>query len=144
MSTRNGPSCIQFQARWLEKLINKLEDEGVESFEATEVSADDWVEQIREKWNATLFPKGKISASYPNPWFPVEYMLTCLHSWWSGANIPGKKVQPLSWAGGLPSYMQLLDKTLENNYQDWSVVRRDPKQVSTLTTGVPLELEVAH
>ena len=48
------------------------------------------------------------------------------HSWWNGANIPGKKVQPLSWAGGLPSYMQMLDETLENDYQGWTVERKSP------------------
>ncbi|KAK7958791.1 hypothetical protein LTR80_006928 [Exophiala xenobiotica] len=57
----NGPSCIQFQGRWFEKLIKTLEKDGVESFEATEASADEWVEKIRERWEATLLPQAKIS-----------------------------------------------------------------------------------
>ena len=61
MRNRNGPSCIQFQARWLAKVVEKLENDKVESFEATEASADEWLEMVREKWDATLFPKGKIS-----------------------------------------------------------------------------------
>jgi hypothetical protein len=60
-SSRNGPSCIQFQGRWFEKLIKTLEDDGVQTFEATEQSADEWVEKIREIWEATLLPQGKIS-----------------------------------------------------------------------------------
>lgn len=38
-----------------------LEKDGVQSFEATEASADEWVKKIREKWEATLLPQGKIS-----------------------------------------------------------------------------------
>lgn len=94
-----------------------LEQDGVKSFAATEESADEWVEKIRERWEATLLPQGKISGTC------IDYCsaTNSLHSWWSGANIPGKKVQPLSWAGGLPSYMKMLDETLKNNYQGWNV-----------------------
>ncbi|KIV88652.1 hypothetical protein PV10_08316 [Exophiala mesophila] len=114
----NGPSCIQFQGQWFEKLIERMLAEGIETMEATEEAANDWVEKIREKWEATLLPRGKISLLYS---LAIFLLLTSLHSWWTGANIPGKKVQPLSWAGGLPSYLQMLSKTLDNNYQGWIV-----------------------
>jgi len=92
----------------------------VASFEATEEATDKWVEQIKEKWEATLLPQAKISASTS---LSTTSLTNCLHSWWTGANIPGKKVQPLSWAGGLPDYMRMLDQTLENKYQGWSLSR---------------------
>ncbi|KAF3406344.1 Baeyer-Villiger monooxygenase [Talaromyces pinophilus] len=57
----NGPSCIQSQARWLAKLVEKLETDKIKSFEATEASADEWLEMVRDEWDATLFSKGKIS-----------------------------------------------------------------------------------
>ncbi len=98
--------------------------DGIETLEPTEEAADTWVEKIRERWEATLLPQGKISIS--------RQRVCCTdlsHSWWTGANIPGKKVQPLSWAGGLPSYMQMLDETLENDYQGWIVGRQSKTQL---------------
>lgn len=44
-------------------------------------------------------------------------------SWYSGANIPGKKVEPLNWAGGMVEYVDSLHKSLENDYQGWNVVK---------------------
>lgn len=49
--------------------------------------------------DATLFPQAK--------------------SWYSGANIPGKKVEPLNWAGGMVPYVEALHNSLENGYQGW-------------------------
>lgn len=61
MRNRNGPSCIQSQARWLAKVVEKLETDKIKTFEATEASADEWLGMVREEWDATLFSKGKIS-----------------------------------------------------------------------------------
>ncbi|OCT50042.1 hypothetical protein CLCR_06621 [Cladophialophora carrionii] len=74
----NGPSCIHFQGRWFEKLIQGALAEGVDTIEATEESANDWVEKIRERWEATLLPQGKISLLFPGD-IPV-LLLTPLHS----------------------------------------------------------------
>ena len=35
------------------------------------------------------------------------------------ANIPGRKVEPLNWAGGIPKYIRALDESMDNNYQGW-------------------------
>jgi len=35
------------------------------------------------------------------------------------ANIPGRKVEPLNWAGGIPKYIRALDESVDNNYQGW-------------------------
>ncbi|KAH6717459.1 hypothetical protein BKA61DRAFT_631320 [Leptodontidium sp. MPI-SDFR-AT-0119] len=40
-------------------------------------------------------------------------------SWYQGANIPGRKVEHLNWAGGMPEYRASLDKSLENDLQGW-------------------------
>jgi len=44
-----------------------------------------------------------------------------LHRRYSGANIPGKRVEPLNYAGGMVDYVDSLHKSLENNYQGWHV-----------------------
>lgn len=73
----NGPSCVQYQAMWLDKAIEKLEADGVKRFEPKEEAVDEWCQRCTDKWEATLFPLAK--------------------SWYSGANIPGKKVEALNW-----------------------------------------------
>jgi len=54
---------------------------------------------MSEKWDVTLFPLAK--------------------SWYSGANIPGKRVEPLNWAGGMVEYVNSLHGSLDNNYCGW-------------------------
>ena len=39
--------------------------EGIETMEATEEAANDWVGKIRERWETTLLPRGKISLGTP-------------------------------------------------------------------------------
>lgn len=39
--------------------------DGVETLEAREEAADSWVEKVRERWEATLLPQGKISILIP-------------------------------------------------------------------------------
>ncbi len=54
-----------------------IKDKGITRLEATQESEDDWCKRLREEWDATLFPMAK--------------------SWYQGANIPGRKVEPLNW-----------------------------------------------
>jgi len=58
---------------------------------------------MQEKWDITLFPLAK--------------------SWYQGSNIPGKRVEPLNWAGGMVEYVATLDRSLENNYQAWKTAK---------------------
>ncbi|EME41043.1 hypothetical protein DOTSEDRAFT_74545 [Dothistroma septosporum NZE10] len=95
----NGPSCTQFQAEWIEEAMKRIQKDGITKFEAKQEAEDDWCKRMNEKWDATLFPMAK--------------------SWYSGGNIPGKKVEPLNWAGGMVEYVDSLHKSLENDYQGW-------------------------
>ncbi|KEF62522.1 uncharacterized protein A1O9_00495 [Exophiala aquamarina CBS 119918] len=61
----NGPSCIQVQGQWFEKMLKKMLAEGVETMEAKEETAEGWCAKIRESWEATLLPQGKISTPRP-------------------------------------------------------------------------------
>ena len=58
---------------------------------------------MHEKWDGTLFPLAK--------------------SWYSGSNIPGRRVEPLNWPGGMIAYCDALYKSLDNNYQGWNVTK---------------------
>ncbi|KAI6819026.1 FAD/NAD(P)-binding domain-containing protein [Hortaea werneckii] len=95
----NGPSCTQFQAEFVEELIKRAEADGITRVEATQASEDEWTKRMHEKWDCTLFPLAK--------------------SWYQGANIPGRRVEPLNWAGGMVDYVESLHKSLDNDYQSW-------------------------
>lgn len=99
----NGPSCTQFQAEFLAKFFEKIRDEKIVRAEATKESEDDWTKRMHEKWNESLFPQAK--------------------SWYQGANIPGRKVEPLNWAGGMPEYVASMSRSLENDYQGWKIAK---------------------
>jgi len=99
----NGPSCTQFQAEFLAKFFEKIKAEKITRAEATEEYEADWCRRMQEKWDITLFPLAK--------------------SWYQGANIPGRKVEPLNWAGGMPEYVSSLAKSIENNYEGWRIAK---------------------
>lgn len=73
----NGPSCTQFQAEWVEKCIKQCTEKGITRLDSTPEVEADWAKRMQEKWDVTLFPLAK--------------------SWYQGANIPGRKIEPLNW-----------------------------------------------
>jgi cation diffusion facilitator CzcD-associated flavoprotein CzcO len=73
----NGPSCTQIQARWIDSTISDLAARKITRLEATEDAEDRWSKLVNQTWDATLFPNAK--------------------SWYNGSNIPGKRIEPLSW-----------------------------------------------
>ncbi|KAK6585701.1 hypothetical protein PZA11_002428 [Diplocarpon coronariae] len=95
----NGPSCTQFQAEFVANAIKLATEKGITRLESTAETEEDWTKRMHEKWNKTLFPLAK--------------------SWYQAANIPGRKVEPLYWAGGMPEYRASLEKSLDNNLQGW-------------------------
>lgn len=97
----NGPSCTQFQAEFLEKFFEKVKEEKIDRIEATEEYEKDWCERMHLHWNKSLFPLAK--------------------SWYQGANIPGRKVEPLNWAGGMVDYVDSMNKSITNDYEGWKI-----------------------
>lgn len=39
-----------------------------------------------------------------------------------GGNIPGKKVEPLNYIGGMPKYVEELKASMPDNKERWNVV----------------------
>ena len=58
-----------------------------------------WSKRMHGKWDETLFPMAK--------------------SWYQGSNIPGRKVEPLNWSGGMVEYVNTLNRSLDNDFQGW-------------------------
>lgn len=73
----NGPSCVQFQAEYVSETLKELTEKDITYFEAKNEAEEDWCKRMGEVWNKSLFPLAR--------------------SWYQGANIPGRKVEPLNW-----------------------------------------------
>jgi cyclohexanone monooxygenase len=92
----NGPTCAELQGDWLIRFIEDMTEQGVVRAEVTEDAAEDWARQTHAIINGTLFPEA--------------------NSWYMGANIPGKKREILVYPGGLPSYLEIVNKVAAEGY----------------------------
>ncbi|BCR91442.1 flavin-containing monooxygenase [Aspergillus chevalieri] len=92
-SLANGPPFIEMQVDWISKMTSKMKERGVESIEPTQAAAEQWREHVLVASTYTLLPKAD--------------------SWYMGANIPGKRREPLIYMGGLDRWWQMCMKTLE-------------------------------
>ncbi|OAL39669.1 hypothetical protein AYO20_01066 [Fonsecaea nubica] len=89
----NGPTILECQVDWVVDAIDKLEKEGIETIEPTQEAQDAWGQMIHDMSMKTLFP------------------LT--NSWWTGGNIPGKKIQMLTYTNGIAQYEPQCRETLD-------------------------------
>ena len=48
-------------------------------------------------------------------------LLPRTRSWWFGGNIPGRPLEPLYYAGGLPSFFGEIRQSAENGYQGFQL-----------------------
>ncbi|OXA63188.1 baeyer-Villiger monooxygenase [Folsomia candida] len=96
----NGPSCIEIQTEWLAELLVFMKAGGKTRVEADKEAEDVWVGQVKQIWDSSLFFKAE--------------------SWYQGANIPGKKKEPLNFAGGIPVYLKALEDCKAEGYKGFN------------------------
>ncbi|KAJ3534377.1 hypothetical protein NM208_g5205 [Fusarium decemcellulare] len=89
----NGPTIIECQCDLVFNVIEKLEKDKSRSFEPTSTAEDEWKDLI------TTMIKGTV------------YGVT--DSWWNGGNIPGKKPDVLSFAGGINQYEKICQERID-------------------------------
>lgn len=80
----NGPSAVEVQGRWIADMIDKMERGNIKSINPKAEASAAWKEHIVEINDKTLFPTTR--------------------STYMGGGVPGKKVEPMCYAGGLPAY----------------------------------------
>jgi len=81
----NMPVAIEQHAEWISDCIVHMRANGLRTVETTEAAAEEWGRQVNEAANATLLPKAT-------------------HSWYLGANVPGKPRVFMPYAGGMARY----------------------------------------
>ena len=93
----NMPVSIEQHVDWTTECIQYCTDKKIDVLEADEDAAQDWITHVRETANATLLSRVK-------------------HSWYLGANIPGKPRVFMPYAGGLVAYRQICRAVAQNGY----------------------------
>ncbi|KIK61062.1 hypothetical protein GYMLUDRAFT_166723 [Collybiopsis luxurians FD-317 M1] len=93
----NGPTSAEIQGDWLTDLMRYAQKNQIEYIEACPQAEEGWRQFVVGINSMTLFSTGK--------------------SWYNGCNIPNKPVEPLSFVGGVPLYMQRCKESTENNYE---------------------------
>jgi cation diffusion facilitator CzcD-associated flavoprotein CzcO len=84
----NMPVAIEQHAEWIAGCIAHLRSAGLAAIEAEPEAVDRWVAHVNEVANATLLP-------------------TVAHSWYLGANVPGKPRVFMPYAGGMARYREI-------------------------------------
>ena len=92
----NGPSLAEYQGQWVVECISYMRDHKLVRIDATRQAEEDWSKSVKEIASHTLLPRTR--------------------SWWFGGNIPGRELEPLYYAGGLPRYLQEIGDAAKRGY----------------------------
>jgi cation diffusion facilitator CzcD-associated flavoprotein CzcO len=98
----NMPVAIEQHVEWITDCIAYLRKEGLARIEPTEEAMDLWVAHVNDAANATVLPQAK-------------------HSWYLGANIPGKPRVFMPYAGGMARYRKICTDVAARNYQGFKL-----------------------
>ena len=94
----NMPVAIEQHVEWITDCIAHMRNHGLKRIEPSDEAQDSWVAQVNAAANATLLPQAK-------------------HSWYLGANIPGKPRVFMPYAGGMAHYRKICADVAAKNYE---------------------------
>jgi cation diffusion facilitator CzcD-associated flavoprotein CzcO len=98
----NMPVAIEQHADWIADCIKHMRGKGLERIEARPDSMDKWVAEVNEAASKTVLPMAK-------------------HSWYLGANIPGKPRVFMPYAGGMVRYREICAEVAEHGYEGFAL-----------------------
>ena len=93
----NMPRSIEQHVDWITATLQYAEASGVRLIEAEDDAMRKWTDHVTDAANKTLLPKAN-------------------HSWYLGANVPGKPRVFMPYAGGLDKYRAHCDDVAGNGY----------------------------
>jgi hypothetical protein len=100
----NMPVAIEQHVEWITDCIAHMRAHGLERIEAQTEAMDHWLEQVNEAANATLLPQAH-------------------HSWYLGANVPGKPRVFMPYAGGMARYREICADVAAKCYAGFKLSR---------------------
>ncbi len=94
----NMPAAIEQHVEWISDCIAYIIENQHNTIESPASSVDSWVNEVNAEADKTLLP-------------------TVRHSWYLGANIPGKPRVFMPYAGGLDKYRDICEKEANDGYK---------------------------
>jgi cation diffusion facilitator CzcD-associated flavoprotein CzcO len=94
----NMPVAIEQHVEWITDCIAHMRNHGLKRIEPSSQAVDSWVAQVNAAAEATLLPQAK-------------------HSWYLGANVPGKPRVFMPYAGGMARYRKICADVAARNYE---------------------------
>jgi cation diffusion facilitator CzcD-associated flavoprotein CzcO len=98
----NMPVAIEQHADWITECIDHLRTKGLERIEARADAVERWVAEVNEMAHKTVLP-------------------LATHSWYLGANIPGKPRVFMPYAGGMVRYRQICADVAARGYEGFTL-----------------------
>ena len=98
----NMPVCIEQHVEWITDCIRYLDANDIAAIEAEPQAVDAWVAHVNDAANATLLPQAG-------------------HSWYLGANVPGKPRVFMPYAGGMDVYRAKCDAVAAKGYEGFAL-----------------------
>ncbi len=100
----NMPVAIEQHVEWISDCIAHMQARGLERIEPKPDAMDRWVADVNAAAAATLLPEAH-------------------HSWYLGANVPGKPRAFMPYAGGMAHYRGICDDVAANGYEGFAFSR---------------------
>jgi cation diffusion facilitator CzcD-associated flavoprotein CzcO len=98
----NMPVAIEQHVDWITECIAHMRTNSLERIEARSDAVDKWVAEVNDLAGKTLLPQAT-------------------HSWYLGANIPGKPRVFMPYAGGMVRYRQFCQDVAERGYEGFAL-----------------------
>ncbi len=100
----NMPRSIEQHVDWISAILDHAQTHGISEIEAESEAMTNWTDHVIETANKTLLPKAN-------------------HSWYLGANIPGKPRVFMPYVGGLENYRAYCDQVTDSDYPGFSMTK---------------------
>jgi cation diffusion facilitator CzcD-associated flavoprotein CzcO len=97
----NMPVAIEQHVDWITNCIDHMRAKGLDRIEALPQAVEKWVAEVNEVASRTLLPMAK-------------------HSWYLGANIPGKPRVFMPYAGGMIRYREICENVAARDYEGFA------------------------
>ena len=98
----NMPVAIEQHVEWITGCIAHMRQHGLKRIEPDDEAVDSWVAQVNAAAEATVLPQAK-------------------HSWYLGANRPGKPRVFMPYAGGMAHYRKICADVAARNYEGFTL-----------------------
>ena len=98
----NMPVAIEQNVEWVTDCIKHMQTNKIGQIEPTPEAVDGWVTHVNDAANATLLPQAG-------------------HSWYLGANVPGKPRVFMPYAGGMDVYRHTCAQIAADGYEGFDL-----------------------